>query len=195
MASTSSSGVQTQLFFNRDTPGLTNPSQSWRNTKLKNIKLNLHYNSTSGRYGFGDGPFLMQVNFDSPVTSSSMVGRAVGLLPELPRKESFETDICNQYLKDPCTLAKGMPNINSKRLKYVMNILILGGSRCPLSPGDNVNYIATMPFSGSYRRGLPVDLRMELYPATSTQSSCVTKDNLSNFGEPFICFIIQGYIL
>lgn len=86
---------------------MTNPTKLWTNTKLKNIKLNLHYNSTSGRYGFGGGPFLIQVNFDAPQDAPAMVGRAVGLLPELPRKESFEKDICNPFLKNACRVAKG----------------------------------------------------------------------------------------
>ena len=128
-----------------------------------------------GRYGFGNGKFLMAINFTAPADTKFMAGRAVGLLPELPKKESFEKDICNSFFENPC---------NSP-----------SGSKCPISKGDLVNVRATNPFSGNYKRGLPVDLRIELFNTDSPAGGCVTKDNLSTFEEPIICFIIPGYIV
>ena len=165
------------LFF-RDTPGIENPTRSWKSTKITNVKFDAHYNETSGRYGFGVGskPFLIQIDFEAPEDISYMVGRGVGLLPELARKTSFEKDLCNPFLQDPCRKVKA-------------------GSRCPAEKGSKFNYVATFPFSGNYYRGLPVDLRVELYATDSAQNTCVNNDNLLDFGEPVICLILQGYIL
>ena len=119
---------------------------------------------------------MIQIDFEVPEDINYMVGRGVGLLPELARKESFERDLCNPFLQDPC-----------RKIKT--------GSRCPAEKGSKFNYVATFPFTGNYYRGIPVDLRVELYSTDSPQDSCVTQDNLSNFGEPIVCLIIQGYIL
>ena len=90
-----------------DTPGLRDPKMDWTNTKLRNVKLNAYFNSTSGRYGFArDTTVLMAVTIDAPHYIEAMVGRAVGLLPELPKKSSFEKDICNPFLKNPCAKPK-----------------------------------------------------------------------------------------
>ena len=72
----------------RDTPGIENPTRSWKSTKITNVKFDAHYNETSGRYGFGAGtkPFLIQIDFEAPEDISYMVGRGVGLLPELAEK-------------------------------------------------------------------------------------------------------------
>ena len=99
------------------------------------------------------------------------------------------------YPNDKTFLFSQQHNAQIKSIKSRNLDFIIGGNRCPLTQGGDVNYIATMPFTGSYRRGLPVDLRFELYAAPEPQADCVTKENLSQFGEPFICFIIQGYIL
>ena len=102
---------QSFSFFSRDTPGLTNPSESWRDTALKNVKLNAYFNATNGRYGFGGGPFLIQINFEAPEDITFLAGRVDGFLPELPRKTSFEKDLCNPFLADPCRTANGMNHL------------------------------------------------------------------------------------
>ena len=94
------------LYF-RDVPGLPDSSQKWKQTALKFVGLNAHYNKTQGRYGFGNGKFLMAINFTAPADTKFMAGRAVGLLPELPKKESFEKDICNSFFEDPCNSPSG----------------------------------------------------------------------------------------
>ena len=95
-------------------------------------------------FGAGTKPFLIQIDFEAPDDISYMVRRGVGLLPELARKTSFEKDLCNPFLQDPCRKVKA-------------------GSRCPAEKGSKFNYVATFPFSGNYYRGLPVDLRVELH--------------------------------
>ena len=166
------------VYFFRDTPGIENPTRSWKSTKITNVKFDAHYNETSGRYGFGAGtkPFLIQIDFEAPQDIPNLVGRGVGLLPELARKTSFEKELCNPFLQDPCRKVKA-------------------GSRCPAEKGSKFNYVATFPFSGNYYRGLPVDLRVELYATDSPQNTCVNNDNLLDFGEPVVCLILQGYIL
>jgi len=172
----------------KDTPGIPKEinKRSWKQTKITNVKFNAFYNETSGRYGFGAGsdPYLIQIDFEAPKDVTAMVGRGVGRLVELARKESFEKDLCNPFLENPCQKIKAG-----------------GKDRCPTAKGDKIEYVATFPFTGSYYRGLPVDLRVELYATDKVQPQCVNQDNLRddngnlNFGEPIVCLILQGYIL
>ena len=160
--------------------------RSWKNTKIKNVKFDAYYNETNSRYGLGAGsrPYLLQVDFEAPKDINAMVGRGVGFLPELARQEQFQNDLCNPFLKNPCQKIKAG-----------------GKDRCPAAEGSTISYIATFPFSGNYYRGLPVDLQVELYAADKVQDQYVNEGNLKDangnltFGEPIICFIMQGYIL
>ena len=86
---------------------MKNLPAGWKPLIPKNVQLNAYFNATNGRYGFGGGPFLISVAFDSAQDSTFMAGRAVGYLPELPKKTVFERDLCNKLLSDPCTKVNG----------------------------------------------------------------------------------------
>jgi len=52
-----------------------------------------------------------------------------------------------------------------------------------------------MAFEGSYYRGIPVNMKIELFSTATPQNTCVTQDSIAEFGDPIVCFIVQGYFL
>merc|ERR1711997_180632 len=179
-----------KVFSRKDIPSIPKNlrKRSWKNTKITNFKFNAYFNETNGRYGFGNDtsgdkpvakPYLIQIDFEAPQDIIAMAGRGVGRLVQLARVESFEKDLCNEFLANPCK----------------------GKGRCPTAKGEKVRYIAKFPFTGNYYRGLETDLRIELYAADTIQDKCVNQDSIVDdngnltFGEPIVCLILQGYIL
>jgi len=89
-------------------PELSSSSQSWKSTKLTGLKLNLHFNETNGRYGFGSGKFLMVLKYKPSEDVPNLAGRVVGYLPELPNESSFHKDLCPNRFTRLCVKPNGM---------------------------------------------------------------------------------------
>ena len=79
-------------------------------------------------------------------------------------------------------------------MKY-FEILLLGETVCPIEKDEEITLAAGMTFEGTYYRGIPVDMKIELFSAPSPQNTCVTQDTVEDFGDPIVCLIIQGYFL
>merc|ERR1711976_713309 len=135
-------------------PELSSSDQSWKSTKLTGLKVNMHFNETNGRYGFGDGKFLMILKYKPSEDVPNLAGRVVGYLPELPNEPS-----------------------------------------CPIAADEETTLATDMAFEGTYYRGIPVNMKIELFSTATPQNTCVTQDSIAEFGDPIVCFIIQGYFL
>ena len=91
----------------RNIPELSTSEQSWKSTKLTGLKVNLHFNETNGRYGFGDGKFLMILKYKPSEDVPNLAGRVVGYLPELPNEPSFHKDLCPNRFTRLCVKPNG----------------------------------------------------------------------------------------
>ena len=155
---------------------MSTSSQSWKSTKLTGLKLNLHFNETNGRYGFGSGKFLMVLKYKPSQDVPHLAGRVVGYLPELPNEPSFHKDLCPNRFTRLCV----KPN---------------GQTSCPIAADEETTLATDMAFEGTYYRGIPVNMKIELFSTATPQNTCVTQDTIAALGDPIVCFIVQGYFL
>ena len=73
--------------------------------------------------------------------------------------------------------------------------LFLGETSCPIAADEETTLATDMAFEGTYYRGIPVNMKIELFSTATPQNTCVTQDSIAEFGDPIVCFIIQGYFL
>ena len=155
----------------------------------------MHFNETNGRYGFGSGKFLMVLKYKPSEDVPNLAGRVVGYLPELPNESSFHKDLCPNRFTKLCVKPNGMFEKQRNVAKVLNHYWFLGQSSCPISANEESILATDMAFEGSYYRGIPVNMKIELFSTATPQNTCVTQDSIAEFGDPIVCFIVQGYFL